>query len=371
MKSLYTFQKPRTALRAIFLLLVLVSMACSLPGIFSRQEATPASQGAVQPSPPVTLPTALPTQPMPTPHPQPPDIVESDPPPGAELPLDGPLTLYFNQPMRRDTVEAVLSLTPTQPGSFTWQDDTTLVFNPSHPLSPESEVVFTLGAGAKAANGLELTQPLSLKYRTAGYLHLTQALPEPGAYDVDPSSAVVVTFNQPVVALGGEPAQGPAAFSIEPQPQGRGEWINTSTYAFYPDPPLEGGSTYTIRLNEDLTSLDGSPLESVDEPLRPANEWSFITAAPRVAAVSPGPALGPLALDATLVITFNQSMDPLSVESNLGFLQDGKIPVPGSTTWDERFTQLIFQPDDLLARDTAYTLRLDQQALARGGTPLN
>ncbi len=262
-------------------------MACSLPGLFGRGEATPVGQATLLASPPVSLPTALPTLPMPTPHPQPPGIVESNPPPGAELPLDGPLTLYFNQPMQRTSVEAALRLTPTQPGSFTWQDDATLVFSPSRPLSPESEVVLTLDTGAKAANGLALLQPVSLQYRTAGYLHLAQALPEPGAYDVDPSSAVVVTFNRPVVALGGEPGEGPAAFSIEPQPQGRGEWINTSTYAFYPDPPLEGGRTYNIRLNEDLHSLDGSPLESVDEPLRPANEWSFITAPPRVASFAP------------------------------------------------------------------------------------
>jgi uncharacterized protein YfaS (alpha-2-macroglobulin family) len=371
MKSLSPSNKSKTTLRVIPLLLVVISMACSLPGLFGRGDATPENLGSAQPSPPVVLPTALPTQPMPTPHPQPPDIVESDPLPGAELPLDGPLTLYFNQPMQRASVEAALSLAPTQAGSLTWQDDATLVINPSRSLSPESEVVVTLDTGAKAVNGLALLQPVSLKYRTAGYLHMAQALPEPGAYDVDPSSAVVVTFNRPVVPLGGDPAQGPAAFSLEPQPQGRSEWINTSTYAFYPDPPLEGGRTYTIRLNEDLRSLDGSPLESLDEPLRPANEWSFITASPRVASVAPGPALGPLALDATLVITFNQSMDPLSVESNISLLQDGKIPVPGSVSWDERFTRLVFEPDDLLARDTAYTLRLEKQALARGGTPLS
>ena len=371
MKPLLPSQKTKFALRTIPLLLVILSMACSLPGLFGRGEATPVGQATLQASPPVSLPTALPTLPMPTPHPQPPGIVESNPPPGAELPLEGPLTLYFNQPMQRTSVEAALSLTPTQPGSFTWQDDATLVFSPSRPLSPQSELVLTLDTGAKATNGLALLQPVSLQYRTAGYLHLAQALPEPGAYDVDPSSAVVVTFNRPVVALGGEPGEGPAAFSIEPQPQGRGEWINTSTYAFYPDPPLEGGRTYNIRLNEDLHSLDGSPLEIVDEPLRPANEWSFITASPRVAAVSPIHDGSDISLDATFVITFNQSMDSQSVAANFNLLQDGKLPVPGVTTWDEYFTQMEYQPDDLLVRDTTYSLSLGGGAQARGGTPLD
>jgi len=121
------------------------------------------------------------------------------------------------------------------------------------------------------------TSPVSLEYQTAGFLELTQILPEPGAYDVDPESAVVVAFNRPVVPLGADSAGLPAAFTLDPLPAGEGKWLNTSTYAYYPDPQLEGGKTYTVHLNEDLVSFDGSPLAKVDEPLRPANEWSFIT----------------------------------------------------------------------------------------------
>jgi hypothetical protein len=366
-KEAMSTNKSKNILRTLPLLLVILSLSCSLPGLFQRGDVTPTVPAISVVSP--VAPT--PAQPRPTPMPLPPAIVESDPPPGGELTLDGLLTLYFNQPMQRTSVEAALSLRPSQLGSLTWQDDTTLVISPTQPFAPQSTVTVTLDTGAQAANGLALPQPVQLEYRTAGYLRLTQALPEPGAYDVDPTSAIAVTFNLPIVPLGAETASQPPPFSIEPQPQGRGEWINTSTYIFYPDPPLEGGKTYTVRLNPDLHSLDGSPMESMDEPLRPANEWSFITATPRVAAVSPSTETGYLPLDATFVITYNQPMDPQSVESNFALLEEGKIPVQGKVTWDEQFIQMNFQPDNLLARDTNYTLSLDSQALAQGGTPLD
>src|SRR5512143_3188576 len=97
-------------IRTIPLLLVVVSLACSLPGLIMKGGQPTGTPGAE------TTPTALPTQPLPTPYPMPPAIVESDPPSGAELPLDGLVTLYFNQPMRRETVEAALSLQPAQSG---------------------------------------------------------------------------------------------------------------------------------------------------------------------------------------------------------------------------------------------------------------
>ena len=43
-----------------------------------------------------------------------------------------------------------------------------------------------------------------------------------------------------MVALGADPAAHPPAFTIEPSVAGRGEWINTSTYIFYPEPAMAG-----------------------------------------------------------------------------------------------------------------------------------
>jgi hypothetical protein len=172
--------------------------------------------------------------------------VESDPPPGSEIGLARPITLYFNQPMDRTSVEGALSGLPSLSGRFDWLDDTAVTFTPDAPLLPETNVTITVSASAQSISGLTLINPLSIQYRTVGYLRLSQVLPEPGLQEVDPASAVVASFNRPVVPLGADPASLPAGLTLEPQPTGRGEWINTSTYIFYPEPALAGGVSYTI-----------------------------------------------------------------------------------------------------------------------------
>jgi hypothetical protein len=74
----------------------------------------------------------------------------------------------------------------------------------------------------------------------------------------------------------------PAAFELQPAASGSGEWLNTSTYIFYPDPGLQGGTAYTVQINSELTGADGAPLES-------AESWSFTTAYPQLVSMQPAP----------------------------------------------------------------------------------
>ena len=45
--------------------------------------------------------------------------------------------------------------------------------------------------------------------------------------------------------------------------------------------------------------------------------------------------------------------------------------MPGEINWSEDFSELTFIPDQLLARNNVYTLAVDSQAQARGGTTLS
>ncbi len=335
------------------LLLVALSLACSLPTI-GKPTATP----------PAPTPTASATpRPTPTPQPLPPAIVENDPPLGSELPLAGPITLYFNQPMDQASVEAAFRQQLAMSGTFTWIDDLTLVFYPDAPLQPASDFKVSLNNDVRAANGLGLLQPVSFNYRTVDYLRPVQLLPRSGAQDTDPTSAIVVAFNYPVVPLGADQAGLPAAFDLQPSAEGRGEWLNTSTYIFYPQPALDAGREYSLRLNPDLRGTDGSPLESLAE-------WSFSTREPRLELIEPGPDAGSLRLDPQFKLTFNQPMDPASLEANLRLLDSGGEAVPGSLEWDEAIDTAIFKPATLLSRDAEYTLFLDGAVQASGGAPL-
>ena len=345
---------PILGVRFIPFLLVLLALACSLPVV---ESTTPAA-----PSP--TLPPTETPHPTPTQQPLPPSIVEISPRQGGELALDGLITLYFNQAMERSSVESALSTRSRQGVSFdlTWPDDATLVLLPGEPLEPEMDLVLELDSEARSSTGMGLIQPLKISYRTAGFLQLTQTLPEGNTIEVDPSSAVVAAFNRPVVALGGDAERHPPAFKIEPSSQGHGEWLNTSTYIFYPEPPLEGGKSYTVIFNEDLQGTDGSPLADVQP-------WSFTTATPELVSVEPETEI-PIQLDAEFQLTFNQGMDPLSVEANFILVGPDGSPVTGESTWNRDYTVFTFTPGELLVRDTNFSINLKGDAQARGGTAL-
>jgi hypothetical protein len=196
-----------------------------------------------------------------------------------------------------------------------------------------------------------------------GHLGLAQRLPEQGAVDVDPTSAVVATFNRPVVPLGADPESLSPAFSLEPASEGRGEWLNTSTYVFYPDLALAGGLEYTVRLESELSGTDGSPLVGADS-------WSFSTAPPHLVYVEPADEADDVRLDTDIVLTFNQPMDADSAEANFALLDPDSNSVPGEVGWNDDFTVLTFSPTNLLRRDKRYIIMVDGQTQASGGTPL-
>ncbi|HMN60703.1 MAG TPA: Ig-like domain-containing protein, partial [Anaerolinea sp.] len=352
----------RRPLVTLFSILVLVSLACTLPAL-----------GGATPTP--TTPSASPTPPAATPvgggkplqQPDlPPVLVETDPPAGSEIAPSAAMTFYFNQPMQRASVESAFQVQPAQTGKFEWKDDSTLRFVADKPFTAGADVKVDFAASLKAANGLAGTDPVSLQFTVADSLRVTDRLPKPGATDANPSSAIVATFNTPVVALGADPAGLAPAFTLQPEAKGRGEWLNTSTYIFYPEPALAGGVAYAVTLDPALTSADGVPLDL--SGLDPQG-WTFTTALPRVVNLSFGD-VDRLELDGKVTLTFNQPMDTASVDQNLSLLDPAGTPAPLNYTWDERGTQVVFQPEERLARATDYTIRLAGAARSLGGAPV-
>jgi len=336
---------PKHVYKAIYLILIaMLLVSCALPGL-----PTPKAE-----------PT---TTPPPTPEPLPPALVEVSPLDGSQLGPDEPITFYFSKPMDHNAVEAALYGLPA--GSFSWNNDsTTLTFTPKESYGTDAELTVAVLSSAKDAQGLSLTGPVTLTYHTPPLLSAINFLPEPASSDVDPKAAVAVTFNQPVVPLGEGNNALPEAFSLEPATKGRGEWLSTSTYIFYPEPALAGGEIYTISLNTDLESTSGSPLDLIGSSIA----WSFQTALPRLVSIQPSNEQT-LALDAEITLNFNQAMDPASTESGIAVLNRGN-PVKGTVSWNDDNTTMTFKPGESFDRNSVYTVRLTQQATAANGTPL-
>jgi hypothetical protein len=348
---------------APFVLLIL-SLACSLPGLPLKN-----SVPAVPASP---MPTILP--PTPTPQPLPPALVESSPPPGSVIPLAKPITLYFNQDMDGPTVEGALSGQPRLSGKFTWASDSVMTFATDSPYLPDTDLSITIGTTARSKKGLALLNPLTLTFRTSGYLRLAQVLPTPDANDVDPTSAIVAAFTRPVVPLGGDPTSLAAAFTIRSSsgslPKGKGEWINTSTYIFYPQPALAGGQSYTVQIDTTLVGADGAPLEKEGVAKSPSYTWTFTTAAPRLVSVAPEASSTTVRLDSKVVMTFNQEMDADNLRSNFSLLDQDSHAVPGDFSWDTAGKVMTYTPSTLLKRSSSYSVEINSSAQAAGGTPL-
>jgi alpha-2-macroglobulin len=309
------------------------------------------------------MPTATPVLPTPTPFQQalPPRLVETEPPIGTVIGHLSPITFYFNQAMNKSTVEEGFRGLPQ--GAFTWNDEETLVFQPAQSYPPNSRLDVTIASSIKSANGFGVQDPFNLSFTVADHLRAVNILPKENAQDVDVQSAVVVSFNQPVVPLGADDSSLPPAFSLEPSTPGDGEWVNTSTYIFYPDPALDGGTDYTLRLNPELKTETGVGLEA-----EAVTEWTFSTARPGVVSLEP-PADRFIPLDSEIRLTFNQPMDTASVEEN--FLFSGtEGSLNGTFTWSEDDTVLTFVPGKELARSVGYILNIGGEAKSKGGMSL-
>lgn len=353
----------------ILILIMAVSVACAIPSFSPRE--TPVAAPTILPTIEIPrLDTTAQAEPTEVAVPYSPDLVEVSPPNRSDLFPNISPVLYFNQEMNRPSVEHALRIQPSSTARLEWLDDATLRVIPTQPLDLDQPLQLTISEDAQAANGKKLTAPVQVVYRALNVLKVTQRLPEPRTHDVDPSSAVVVTFNRPVVALGADPSAAPPAFTLEApsgvdQPAGRAEWLNTSTYIFYPRPSLFGGVQYTVRFNPSLVGLDGRPV-TADET---GAEWSFYTSAPALLSLQPG-AERLAELDDVIVLTFNQPMDTASVEAGFSLIRPDSSPVSGVFSWNDARTEVTFKPAELLERGSVYGLVLYGSSRSLGGTPL-
>ncbi len=331
----------------------LVAISCNLPaGLRERFFGT---EGTLAPTPAPTF----------TPQPLPPTIVETDPPAGSNISLSGSITFYFNQAMDQNSVENALTVLPLMDGSFTWQNDATLTYKPKEGYSPGTSIKISLETTAAAFNGLTLTLPVELEYFTPDWLKANIFLPLPGSIEIDPLSAIVVTFNQPVVSLGSADQELAPGFRLSPAVSGEGSWINTSTYQFTPSDGLAGGVTYRADLSLDLVSTAGAVFAPDT-----INSWTFSTLYPQI--LSWGPYDGKLGvpLDASINMTFNQAMDPESVEGNFSLVNNNGEQVKGTLEWSEDNKEAYFIPELLLERLSNYAAILPGEVLSTGKTPL-
>ena len=289
-----------------------------------------------------------------------PNVIDTAPLRGQELPIDGSVTFYFDQPMNRASVDSAFSVSPPIIGRLSWLDDATLTFMPSAPLERDTAYTFIIGTGARSQSGVALRDAFVLRLSTPGALEVTQVLPADGSTGIEATPLITVIFNRPVVPL--LPVEEmhtlPVPISISPAAGGQGEWLSTSIYTFRPD-GLTGGMQYTVTVNQGLTDVTGSVLEA---PF----VFRFTTVAPRLIEVQPRENAEGILLEQPIRLTFSQPMDAAATEAAFSLSVRDRT-VPGAFTWNDRGTTLTFQPENRLDYNTLHVVRLDRER-ARSAT---
>ncbi len=283
-----------------------------------------------------------------------PQVIQTTPALGEELPVTSAVTFRFDYPMDHSSVERAFKVSPALKGSFTWPDDMTVAFQPSEPFQRATEYLFTIDQTAASAVGVPMRDKFTLKLRTAGFLEVSQVLPADGTREVGATPTITVIFNRPVVPLMPpvEMARLPNLLTIVPAVEGESAWVNTSIYTFKPK-ALRGGTTYTVTVNKGLTDVTGSALQE-------DFTFTFSTVAPQLLEIIPGKGADRIGRDAKIQVAFSQPMDTAATESAFSLTGPTGIAIPGKFAWDEKRYKLIFEPDELLDYGTLYEIRVDR-----------
>jgi hypothetical protein len=340
------FKKSRVYL--VVILFVLIGISCTLSGIPAPQVTDPKLIVTA-----TSIPTAEPTLQSTFPA----ALLEVWPVDGSVLDRQPEITFYFNQPMNHASVEKNLVFQPDLKGKLTWMDDATLKFTPDLPLPPLTNLNVQLGSPSTSSSGQTLQSAVTLSYHFPPALKISERIPNPDSNEVDPSAPLLVSFNQPIVPLMvGAKADDVPAFTLTPQAEGKGTWLNTSTYLFYPSTALKGDTTYQVTLRSDLAGAQQDA------------DWKFSTARIAITSVKPDPAAEQLNLDSPFQIQFNQPVNRQSVENNVSLRSKlDQTPINGTFAWNDNSTLVTFKPSILLARDTPYDFVIPSLIQASNG----
>jgi uncharacterized protein YfaS (alpha-2-macroglobulin family) len=314
---------------------------------------------------PATTPSPTPRPPYvpPPPGTVSPVIIQRTPEPGEELPLDGAVELVFDRPMDRESVEAAFSIANVR-GSFEWRDERTLRFKPAQGLERDAEYEVYLAPTARDIEGQPLDGAYTFRFRTVGYLEVSQVIPAPGSADVAADGTITLMFNRPVVPLlaPSDPARAdlPNPVTFDPPIAGRGEWLNTSIYVFTPDEPLAGGTTYTGRVAAGLADTTGGLLAET-------YTWSFSTQPPGVVWVTPTEGATLVPVDGPIQVTFNMPVDPDSAQRAFSLRRPGLLGERVAGTFAVLSDTLIFTPSARLSFDQEYVVTIGAGLRGLGG----
>lgn len=304
-----------------------------------------------------------------------PRVVTTNPSAGeGDVPLSQAIIITMNEAIdpltvTTDTVR-VASPEGQVPGALETAG-TTIIFVAGTPLLPSSLHTVTLTTGIRSVLGVPLDANVLFDFTTRGETEttpptVTSVSPADGVTGVPVNSAISVVFSEPMdpdsinpatffVAVGGNTATGEISYG------GQQATLTISSDL----PPL---SLHTVTVTGGVRDLAGNPLGS-------NFVWTFTTAdevdllPPAVVLTTPSQGATSVSAAATLIVLFNEDVDPSTVTASTFRLNDGVQNISG--TVDATGTMASFAPTAPLTFDTEYTATLTSGVADLSGNNLD
>ena len=208
------------------------------------------------------------------------EVTSTQPADGAvEVATDALVTVVFNRPVvplvaisEMGDLPQPLQFEPPVEGEGKWLNTSIYTFQPSAGFAAATTYTVTVKAGLTDVSGGVLAEDYTWSFTTAAPVVVTQ---EPTGNQVRPTTAITITFSQPMERTSTE-----AAFSLLPEVKGkpdpsravlgRFQWKDDNrTLVFRPDEWLEFGARYQVAVQDTARPAVG------EGTLRRAEAWTF------------------------------------------------------------------------------------------------
>jgi parallel beta-helix repeat protein len=268
----------------------------------------------------------------------------------SNISVDSTISITFSKEMNTTTVESAISLSGgLMPTNFVWDaGNKKVTLTPSSDFSSETTYTVTITTDAKdlLGNRIEETYLFSFSSNDNKPPEISLSSPFDGEADVEASSDVVVSFNEPM-----QPST--ISYSCIPNPGGWNiDWNSDNTIATFSHDNFGSEITYTFQIT---AGKDNSNLDLINGLV--PNPWSFTTAdfiPPVITSTSPSDKTSDVTITTEISITFSEKMNHQSVEDNIYTIFAYGIKWNGNT--------ITLIPISELSYYTEYTVTIDSNA---------
>ncbi len=308
----------------------------------------------------------------------PPQLVAYLPASGATgLPVSSLVSVTFDEPMDPSTLVPANIIVSSGgipiSGSFApGADGMTATFTPAPALGFGTQYTVTVTTGVHDAAGNPLPTSFSWSFFTLSAPDTTppqvvSAYPVDTASGVPTNTVISLVFDEGLAStsVNGTTFQvngGAVAGTIDLSPDLR-------TITFTPSANLANQTLFSVTANTGITDLAGNALGS-------AFSWSFTTASapdvtpPQVASRIPATGATGVPIDTEISVTFDEPMDPSTIDSTTFQVATGATPVPGTVSLSPDRLKATFTPTGNLSFDSVHFVTVASGVQDLAGNPL-